>query len=205
VAGEPITVQVMHLGATPLRLTTDMTVGSIDPNERQTYEVFPDEFKERDGTAKEEKDFPLPEGDASSLHDAWSGALGALFLFKKHALLWGGKLERIRGVEHFIRLKPGAVFVRQHSFKAGPSARKREKSEFKRLRWMGVIEPFTGQWARAVVTVPKPDGSVRFCIDYGKLKLMTVKDAYPIPGMDECIHSLGDARVFSTREFKAGY
>jgi len=27
VAGEPITVQVMHLGATPLRLTTDMTVG----------------------------------------------------------------------------------------------------------------------------------------------------------------------------------
>ena len=33
VAGEPITVQVMHLAATPLRLTTDMTVGFIDPYE----------------------------------------------------------------------------------------------------------------------------------------------------------------------------
>jgi len=38
--------------------------------------------------------------------------------------------------------------------------------------------------------VPKPDGSVRFRIDYRKLNLMTVKDAYPIPRMDECIDSL---------------
>jgi len=30
VAGEPITVQVMHLGATPLRMTTETTVGFID-------------------------------------------------------------------------------------------------------------------------------------------------------------------------------
>jgi len=27
VVGNPLTVQVMHLGATPLTLTTDMTVG----------------------------------------------------------------------------------------------------------------------------------------------------------------------------------
>jgi len=53
--------------------------------------------------------------------------------------------------------------------------------------------------------VPKPDGSVRFCIDYRKLNLMTVKDAYPIPRMDECIDSLGDARVFSTLDCNAGY
>ena len=53
--------------------------------------------------------------------------------------------------------------------------------------------------------VPKPDGSVHFCIDYRKLNLMTVKDAYPIPRMDECIGSLGDARVFSTLDCNAGY
>ena len=37
VAGEPITVRVMHSGATPLRLTTDMTVGFIDLYEGPTY------------------------------------------------------------------------------------------------------------------------------------------------------------------------
>jgi len=70
---------------------------------------------------------------------------------------------------------------------------------------MDVIEPASGEWASPVVMVPKPDGSVRFCIDYRKLNLMTIKDAYPIPRMDECIDSLGDARVFSTLDCNAGY
>jgi len=34
---------------------------------------------------------------------------------------------------------------------------------------------------------------------------MTVKDAYPIPRMDECIDSPGDARAFSTLDCNAGY
>jgi len=34
---------------------------------------------------------------------------------------------------------------------------------------------------------------------------MTVKDAYPIPRMDECIDFLGDSRVFSTLDCNAGY
>jgi len=163
VAGEPKTVQVMHLGATPLRLTTDMTVGFIDPYEGPTHEVPRDKIPERDGTSKEEKDSPLPGVDVSSVPDEWSGALRALL--KKHTPLWGGNLGLIRGVEHRIRLKPGAVPVRQHPYRAGPLAREREKAEVERMRSMGVIEPSTGEWASPVVMVPKPDGSVRFCID----------------------------------------
>ena len=48
--------------------------------------------------------------------------------------------------------------------------------------------------------VPKPEGSLRFCIEYRRLNAMTVRDAYPIPRMDECIESLGDAVIFSTLE-----
>ena len=194
---------MMHLGSTPFRLTTDMTVGYIDHYEGPTYEVSLDELKERDGTAKEEKESPLPGVDVSSVPDEWSEDLRALL--KKHAPLWGGNLGLIRGVEHRIRLKPGAVPVRQHPYKAGPLAREREKAEVERMRSMGVIEPSTGEWASPVVMVPKPDGSVRFCIYYRKLSLMTVKDAYPTPRTDECIDSLGDARTFSTLDCNAGY
>jgi len=131
------------------------------------------------------------------------GALRALL--KKHAPLWGGNLGLIRGVEHRIRVKPGAVPVRQHPYKAGPLAREREKAEVERMRSLGDIEPSTGEWASLVVMVPKPDGSVRFCIEYRNLNLMTVKDASSIPRMHDCIDSLEDARVFSTLDCNAGY
>jgi len=36
-ANETITIQVMHLGVTPLRLTTDMNIGYIDAHEGPTY------------------------------------------------------------------------------------------------------------------------------------------------------------------------
>jgi len=36
IADEPITIQVMHLGVTPLRLTTDMTIGYIVAHEGPT-------------------------------------------------------------------------------------------------------------------------------------------------------------------------
>ena len=34
---------------------------------------------------------------------------------------------------------------------------------------------------------------------------MTVRDAYPIPRMDECIDSQGDTKVFSTLDANSGY
>jgi Reverse transcriptase (RNA-dependent DNA polymerase) len=68
----------------------------------------------------------------------------------------------------------------------------------------GVIEPATSEWASPVVLVPKPDGSLRFCIDYRKLNAITVRDTYPIPRMDECIYSLEDAVVFSTLDYNSG-
>jgi len=69
VAGEPITVQAMHLGGTLLRLTTDMTVRYIDPCEGPTYEVPRDELPEREESSKEEKDSPLPGVDVPSVPD----------------------------------------------------------------------------------------------------------------------------------------
>ena len=69
----------------------------------------------------------------------------------------------------------------------------------------GFIEPANTDWASTVVLVPKTDGSLRFCIDYRRLNAMTVRDAYPIPRMDEFIDSLGDAVIFSTLEFNSDY
>jgi len=140
-----------------------MTIGYIDAHEGPTYEVSESELEELATPPKGVKKPPLPEVDVSSVPTEWTGAVKALL--EKHASLREGKLGLIRGVEHRIRLKPGAVPVRQHPFKAGPMARERENAEVERMRSMEVIEPASGEWASPVVMVPKPDGSVRFCID----------------------------------------
>jgi hypothetical protein len=46
---------------------------------------------------------------------------------------------------------------------------------------------------------------MRFCIYYRRLNTVTVRDSYPLARMDECIYSLGDARVFSTLDCNSGY
>lgn len=70
---------------------------------------------------------------------------------------------------------------------------------------VGVIEPATSEWASPVVLVPKKDGSLRFFVDYRRLNTKTLTDAYPLPRMDDCIDSLGDARIFTTLECNSSY
>ena len=68
---------------------------------------------------------------------------------------------------------------------------------------MAVSAPPT-EWAAPVVVTPKKDGTLRLCVNYRRLNAMTVRDAYPIPKMYECINSLWDAKVFSTLDSNSG-
>jgi Reverse transcriptase (RNA-dependent DNA polymerase) len=69
----------------------------------------------------------------------------------------------------------------------------------------GIIEPATSEWSSPVVLVSKRDGGMRFCVDYRKLNLLTERDVYPLPRLDECVDSLGDAVVFLTLDANSGY
>lgn len=70
---------------------------------------------------------------------------------------------------------------------------------------MDDIETAQAEWASPIPFVPKEDDMPGLCVEYRELIAMTIRDFYPIPGMDECIHSLGDATIFSTLDANDGY
>lgn len=41
-----------------------------------------------------------------------------------------------------------------------------------------------------VVLIRKKDNTYRFCVDYRSMNEVTVRDAYPLPRIDECLDSL---------------
>ena len=73
------------------------------------------------------------------------------------------------------------------------------------MKDLDVIEPAEGPWASPVVLIPKPDGSVRFCVDYRRFNAVTTKDSYALPRVDDSLDTLGGAQYFSTLEANSGY
>ncbi|CAG2194672.1 Transposon Ty3-G Gag-Pol polyprotein,Transposon Ty3-I Gag-Pol polyprotein,Leucine-rich repeat-containing protein 43 [Mytilus edulis] len=69
----------------------------------------------------------------------------------------------------------------------------------------GVIEPADGPWSSGIVLVKKKDGTTRFCVDYRKVNDLTVKDAYPLPRIDDSLEQLSGNKWFSTLDLCSGY
>ena len=52
--------------------------------------------------------------------------------------------------------------------------------------------------------VRKKDGSTRFYIDYRKVNVVTRKDAYPFPRVDDTLDTLAGAKWFTTLDLSGG-
>ncbi len=95
--------------------------------------------------------------------------------------------------------------MHQRAYRTSPVLRKEIDNQVQKLLDADLIEPSHSPWASPVILVRKKDGSYRFCIDYRRLNSITIKDAHPLPRVDDSLDALSGATLFSTLDLSSGY
>jgi hypothetical protein len=112
-------------------------------------------------------------------------------------------LPPVREYDHRIHLPPGTdpVAVRPYRY---PQLQKDELERHCALMLAaGIIRISTSPFSATVLLVRKSDGTWRFCIDYGALNALTLKDKFSIPMVDELFDELHGARFFTKLDLRS--
>ena len=114
-----------------------------------------------------------------------------------------GKLE----TEYKIVIKPDAKPTMCAPRSVPYALRDRLKAELESLCSNGIIEETKepSEWLNPIVTVVKPNGSLRICLDPQNLNAATVRDRYSFPKVSDIYARLSGSKVFSTLDAKSGF
>ncbi|CAI7895737.1 unnamed protein product [Closterium sp. NIES-53] len=107
--------------------------------------------------------------------------------------------------EHEIVEEPGAKPVSRAPYRLSPTELTDMKKQIEYLLDRQLIRPSTSPYGAPVLFTPKPDSSLRMCIDYRALNKQTVKNKYPIPRIDDLLDQLRGATVVSKLDLRSGY
>ena len=69
----------------------------------------------------------------------------------------------------------------------------------------GIIRPSRSPYASQVVIVRKKSGEIRLCIDFRKLNDVTIRDAFPLPRIEEALQAVQKAKYFCSIDLAQGY
>ncbi|GMF30313.1 unnamed protein product [Phytophthora fragariaefolia] len=95
--------------------------------------------------------------------------------------------------------------IKQRQYRVSQAEGDVMEAEIQQYLELGLIRPSTSRWATPVLMVRKPDGGIRFCIDYRRLNAVTAKVCYPMPLIDDIPDVLAGAKIFSTMDIASGY
>jgi hypothetical protein len=108
-------------------------------------------------------------------------------------------------VEITIQLQPSMGPISRWPYKMTPKELAKLKVQLKELLDKGYIHLSSSPWGCLVLFVKKKDQSLRVCVDYQHLNIVTMKNKYPLPDIDILFDQLVSAKVFSKVDLHSGY
>ena len=81
------------------------------------------------------------------------------------------------------------------------------KAELQRMENLGVISRIDTptEWCAGMVMVPKPNGTVRICVDLTKLNDSVCRERHILPSVEHALTQIGGARYFSKLDANSGF
>ena len=106
--------------------------------------------------------------------------------------------------EHCIEVTTGQP-LRTKAYPLPYAVRELIQMEVNEMLRMGIIEPPKPACSSSVVMVKKKDGSIRFCVDYGKLNAVTKFDNEPMGNPEALMVKLRNDKFFTKIDMIKGY
>ncbi|GBG82949.1 hypothetical protein CBR_g36475 [Chara braunii] len=110
-----------------------------------------------------------------------------------------------RPIRHGMTLEAGAVPPRGCIYRISEEELEVLRAQLDDLLDKGWIHPSYSPYGAPVLFVRKKNKDLRLWIDYRKLNAQTVKNADPLPRIDDLLEWLGSATYFSKLDLKSGY
>jgi hypothetical protein len=97
-----------------------------------------------------------------------------------------------------VPVESSALPPNRPAFRLSRAEREELETQVQAMLGKGWIQPSSSPYRAPVLVVPKPDGSMRMCIDYRALNKITAKNKYPLPRIDDLIDNLCGSKYFSS-------
>jgi len=110
-----------------------------------------------------------------------------------------------RTFDHAINLKEGAEPPWGPMYPMSAHQLNAQDKYLKKMNAEGKIADSESPYGAPILFIPKPDGSLRLCLDYRNLNKLTILNKCPLPVMDELRDRVAGAQVFTKLDLKDGY
>lgn len=170
------------------------------PLKKPKYEDYCNEIFEKIDLNSFE--FKLRANEGSHLNVDERNSLENLLLEEKD--IFEDIVVPVSHVEHYINTGSHEP-ISTAPYRISPKMKTLLKDELDDMLKKGVIEEMESPWAFPVVLIPKKDKNIRLCVDYRRLNAITTTDTYPLPRIDDLLHSAKTTPYMSTLDLRSGY
>ncbi len=108
-------------------------------------------------------------------------------------------------LEFVIDLIPGTAPISRRPYKMAPLELAELKKQLDESLQKGFIRPSSSPSACPVLFVKKKDGTDRMVVDYRPVNLVTIKNKYPLPRINDLYDQFAGSSVFSKMDLRLGY